>query len=85
MATDRYGCVIPTPDMSPAAVERRRVRRAASVKAADAWGARWWKRQRAYIEEHDPFSPFDAPYPDTPSSDPDLRRTGVTFEEETGQ
>ena len=61
---DRYGCVVPTPDMSPAAVERRRARQVASVKSADAWGLRWWKRQRAYIEEHDPFTPFDVPHPD---------------------
>ena len=61
---DRYGCVVATPDMSPAAVERRRARRVAAVKSADAWGLRWWRRQRAYIEEHDPFTPFDVPYPD---------------------
>mgnify|MGYP001568700284 CR=1 FL=1 len=61
---DRYGCVIPTLNPSPAAVERRRARRVATVKATDAWGARWWRRRRAYIEEHDPFTPFDVPYPD---------------------
>ena len=79
MKFDRYGRVI---DESPEALARAR--------EAEAW---WLERRRQrqrmsrreYIEEHDPLTPFDPPVRETPSSDPDLRAIGMTFEEETGQ
>lgn len=68
---DRYGMVIPDVDMSPAAVELRKAKVIASARRADAWGLRWWKRRRAYIEEHDPFTPWNPPEPPERQSEED--------------
>ena len=83
MKLDRHGRVI---DDSPGALAKRAL--------AEAEDAAWWTEWRAArVRQHGRHDPDDmtppwvddpnAPY--TPSSDPDLRRIGMSFEDETGE
>ena len=62
MKLDRYGRVIPDLDMSPAAIARRAARVAANEQHRRKRGLVHWRRERANIEEHDPFTPFEPYY-----------------------